>query len=59
MVNTNRIETFLRAVETLNFSKTAKQLHISQPTVSHHIKILEQEMGVTLFERTNTSLQLT
>jgi DNA-binding transcriptional LysR family regulator len=59
MVDTNRIETFLRAVETLNFSETAKQLHISQPTVSHHIKTLEQEMGAMLFTRTNTGLQLT
>lgn len=59
MVDTNRIETFLRASETLNFSETAKQLHMSQPTISHHIKTLEQEMGAVLFTRTNTGLQLT
>ncbi len=59
MVDTNRLETFLRAVETLNFSETAKQLHMSQPTISHHIKTLEQEMGAVLFTRTNTGLQLT
>ncbi len=59
MIDINRIETFLRAAETLNFSETAKQLHKSQPAVSHHIKTLEQEMGVVLFIRTNTGLQLT
>ncbi len=59
MVDINKIETFLRAAETLNFSETAKRLHMSQPTVSHHIKMLEQEMGVVLFTRTNTGLQLT
>jgi DNA-binding transcriptional LysR family regulator len=59
MVDINKIRTFLRAAETLNFSETAKQLHLSQPTVSHHIKTLEQEMGVVLFTRTNTGLQLT
>jgi len=59
MVDINKIETFLRSTETLNFSETAKQLHLSQPTVSHHIKTLEQEMGVSLFIRTNTGLQLT
>jgi DNA-binding transcriptional LysR family regulator len=59
MVDINKIGTFLRAAETLNFSEAAKQLHISQPTISHHIKTLEQEMGVTLFIRTNTGLQLT
>jgi len=58
MVDIDKLGTFLRAAETLNFSETAKQLHLSQPTVSHHIKILEKEMGVVLFTRTNTGLQL-
>lgn len=59
MVDINKIETFLRAAETLNFSETAKQLHMSQPSVSHQIKMLEQEMGTELFTRTSTGLQLT
>jgi DNA-binding transcriptional LysR family regulator len=59
MVDINKIGTFLRAAETLSFSETAKQLHMSQPTISHHIKTLEQEMGVVLFTRINTGLQLT
>ena len=59
MVDIDKIGTFVRAAETLNFSEAAKQLHVSQPTVSHHIKVLEQEMGVVLFTRTNTGLELT
>jgi len=59
MVNINRIAVFLSAAETLTFSETAKQLHLSQPTVSHHIKTLEQEMGAVLFTRANNGLQLT
>jgi len=59
VIDINKIVTFLRAAETLNLSETAKQLHISQPTVSHQIKTLEQEMDVVLFKRTNTGLQLT
>jgi DNA-binding transcriptional LysR family regulator len=59
MVDINKIGTFLCAAETLNFSEAAKQLHLSQPTVSHHIKMLEQEMGVVLFMRTNIGLELT
>jgi len=59
MVDINKISTFLRAAETLSFSETAKQLHMSQPTISHHIKMLEKEMGGVLFTRTNTGLQLT
>ena len=59
MIDIIRIQTFLRAVETMNFSETAKQLHISQPKVSQHIKTLEQEMIVVLITRTNSGLQLT
>jgi DNA-binding transcriptional LysR family regulator len=58
-METIKIETFLEAAETLSFSEAAKHLHLSQPTVSHHIKTLEQELKVTLFNRTNTGLELT
>lgn len=59
MVDIDKLETFLMAAETLNFSETAKRLHLSQPTISHHIKTLENDMGVVLFSRTNTGLILT
>ncbi len=59
MVDLLRIETFLHAAEHLNFSEAARILHLSQPTVSHHIKNLEQELGVSLFERDGTSIKLT
>jgi DNA-binding transcriptional LysR family regulator len=59
MVEMMKIETFVRAAETLNFSETAKELHMSQPSVSHQIKTLEQELGFTLFERTGAGLRLT
>jgi DNA-binding transcriptional LysR family regulator len=44
---------------TSNISEAAKQIHLSQPTVSHQIKLLEQELGVTLFIRSSTGLKLT
>jgi DNA-binding transcriptional LysR family regulator len=59
MVDLLRIETFLHAAETLNFSEAARMLHLSQPTVSHHIKTLENELGVSLFERQGSSIKLT
>jgi LysR family transcriptional regulator, low CO2-responsive transcriptional regulator len=59
MVDIQKIETFLRAAENLSLSEAAKQLHLSQPAISHHIKVLEQELDVSLFVRSNTGLQLT
>ena len=59
MIDIQKIETFLCAAEKLNISEAAKQLHLSQPSVSHQIKLLEQELGSTLFIRSNTGLQLT
>ncbi len=38
MIDIHRIETFLFAAEKLSISEAAKQLHLSQPTVSHQIK---------------------
>jgi len=59
MIDLSKINTFMCAAETLNLSEAAKQLHLSQSTVSHHIKTLEQELGSELFERSHTGLRLT
>jgi DNA-binding transcriptional LysR family regulator len=59
MLDLQKVETFLCAAENLSLSEAAKQLHLSQPTVSHHIKTLEQELGTELFVRSNTGLRLT
>ncbi|MCB2081112.1 MAG: LysR family transcriptional regulator, partial [Rickettsiales bacterium] len=45
---------YLVAVADLrNFSEAAVQCHVSQPTLSHQIKKLEEWLGVQVFERTN------
>jgi len=59
MIDIQKIETFLAVAENLSISETARQLHLSQPAVSHQIKSLEQELNTTLFTRSNTGLQLT
>jgi len=59
MVDLLRIKTFLHAAENLNFSETARILHLTQPTVSHHIKNLEGELSVELFERQGAAIKLT
>lgn len=45
------IETFLMAVRTKNITKTAEALFLSQPTVSHRLKSLEEELGLRLLNR--------
>src|SRR6266487_4180688 len=50
---------FLAAVEHGSFSVAAEALYIAQPSLSEQIKRLENELGVTLFVRTNRRLVLT
>jgi LysR family transcriptional regulator, transcriptional activator of the cysJI operon len=59
MIDIQKVETFLVAAENLSLSEAAKQRHLSRPAVSHQIRVLEQELDVTLFIRVNTGLQLT
>lgn len=47
------LEVFIKVVEEQNFSKAAKQLHMTQPAVSQYIRSLETTMGIKLLERTN------
>lgn len=59
MIDLNKLRAFLYAAEDLSFSKAARRMHLTQPTVSHHIKSLELEIGVELFDRSGSELQLT
>jgi DNA-binding transcriptional LysR family regulator len=54
-----KLKSFLYAAENMSFSEAAKYLHLTQPTISHHIKTLERELGVELFNRTGAALKLT
>lgn len=50
---------FLKATELLNFTEAAKQLYITQSTLSQQIKQLETELNVLLFDRIGKKVYLT
>ena len=49
---------FLAVSDTLSFSKASEELYVSQSTLSKNIRALEEELGVTLFERTTRNVRL-
>ncbi len=58
-MNTTQIKCFLTLAETLNFTKAAARLYISQPALSRQISTLEQEINSLLFIRDQKSVRLT
>jgi DNA-binding transcriptional LysR family regulator len=59
MIDLMRLRAFIYAAESLSFSEAAKQLNLTQPTISHHIKTLEKSLDVELFTRSGHTLKLT
>lgn len=49
---------FLAVAENEHMTNTAKQLHIAQPALTQSIHRLEQELGVSLFERAGRGIRL-
>lgn len=54
-----QLEIFATLAETRGFTAAALRLGVSQPAVSHALKTLETELGVALFDRTVSPIELT
>lgn len=55
----HHLRTFVAVAEEGNLTRASERLFTSQPAISAHIKALEEELGVTLFERTPRGMVLT
>ena len=53
-----QLKYFLAVAENEHMTNTAKQLHIAQPALTQSIHRLEQELGVSLFERAGRGIRL-
>lgn len=54
-----KIKTFLALVEAESFTKAAEVLCITQPAVSHQIRLLEEELSIKIFIKSGRLLKLT
>ncbi len=58
-MNINHLIEFIYLAETLSFKRTADYFYVSRSVISRHLAALEDMLGVKLFDRGNTSVQLT
>lgn len=58
-MTSQQLQCFLCVADKLNFTKAAEELYLSTPTVTHHIKNLEEELNTLLFIRTSRMVKLT
>ena len=58
-MNTKQIDYCIELAHTLNFSRAAENMFVSQPTFSYQLKLLEDEIGFKIFERNGKGAALT
>lgn len=58
-MTTKQIDYCIELAHTLNFSRAAENMFVSQPTLSYQIRLLEEEIGFTVFERSGKGAAVT
>ena len=58
-MNLRQLSYFLQIAELQSFTRAANVLHVAQPSLSRQIQMLEQELGVLLFVRSDKGVKLT
>lgn len=54
-----KVNTLLAVIQTGSYTKAAAKMNLTQPAVSHQIRLLEEEFGIKLFYRDKNKLKLT
>lgn len=55
----HQLRYFVAAAEDLSISRAAERLHVTQPALSRQISVLEDELGIALFDRIRKRIHLT
>src|SRR2546425_4043538 len=57
-VTLRQMRVFAAVARHLSFTRAARELHLTQPAVSQQVKLLQQEVGLPLFEQIGRKVRL-
>ena len=58
-IDVRELECFVAVADHLNFTKAARQIHLSQPPLTRYIQALEEKLGTKIFTRNTHAVSLT